>query len=82
MRKNLIDRFHIYNKGMEQIDWDDVNVLRKLPDGWYSVASDSKYGEMIIDPSKVRDAILQGVQNYWDERAAIAITHTNYYKEW
>ncbi len=35
-----------------------------------------------IDPSKVRDAILQGVQNYWDERAAIAITHTNYYKEW
>ena len=39
------------------------------------------YGEA-IDPSKVRDAILQGVQNYWDERAAIAITHTNYYKEW
>ncbi len=35
-----------------------------------------------IDPSKVRDAILQGVQNYWNERAAIAITHTNYYEEW
>ena len=37
---------------------------------------------LCIDPSKVRDAILQGVQNYWDERAAIAITHTNYYEEW
>ncbi len=42
----------------------------------------SGVGRLIIDPSKVRDAMLQGVQNYWDERAAIAITHTNYYKEW
>ncbi len=32
---------------MNSIDWNDVNVLRKLPDGWYSVPSDSKYGEMI-----------------------------------
>ncbi len=29
---------------MGSIDWNDVNVLRKLPDGWYSVPSDSKYG--------------------------------------
>ncbi len=36
---------------MSSVDWDDVNVLRKLPDGWYSVPSDSKYGEMITkDP--------------------------------
>ncbi len=39
--KNLIDRFQLYNKGMKSIDWNDVNVLRKLPDGWYSVPSDS-----------------------------------------
>ncbi len=32
---------------MESVDWDDVNVLRKLPDGWYSVPSDSEYGKMI-----------------------------------
>ena len=32
---------------MDSVDWNDVNVLRKLPDGWYSVPSDSKYGEMI-----------------------------------
>ena len=32
---------------MGSIDWNDVNVLRKLPDGWYSVPSDSKYGKMI-----------------------------------
>ncbi len=32
---------------MESVDWNDVNVLRNLPDGWYSVPSDSKYGEMI-----------------------------------
>ena len=39
---------------MDSIDWNDVNVLRKLPDGWYSVPSDSKYGEMINkDPDKV-----------------------------
>ncbi len=32
---------------MNSIDWNDANVLRNLPDGWYSVPSDSKYGEMI-----------------------------------
>ncbi len=32
---------------MESVDWDDVNVLRNLPDSWYSVPSGSKYGEMI-----------------------------------
>ena len=25
---NLIDRFHIYNKETNSIDWDDVNALR------------------------------------------------------
>ncbi len=39
---------------MSSIDWDDVNVLRKLPDGWYSVPSDSKYGEMIIKDSNIK----------------------------
>ena len=29
------------------MNWNDVNVLRKLPDGWYSVPSDSEYGKMI-----------------------------------
>ncbi len=32
---------------MNSIDWNDANVLRNLPDGWYSVPSDSKYGKMI-----------------------------------
>ena len=59
MRKNLIDRFHIYNKGMGSIDWNDVNVLRKLPDGWYSVPSDSEYGKKISkDPDiKFNDSV-------------------------
>ncbi len=39
---------------MEQIDWNDVNVLRKLPDGWYSVPSDSEYGKMIIKNSDIK----------------------------
>ncbi len=47
MKKNLIVRFQLYNKGMESIDWNDVNVLRKLPDGWYSAPSDSEYGKKI-----------------------------------
>ena len=66
MRKNLIDRFHIYNKGMEPIDWDDVNVLRKLPDGWYSVPSDSKYGEMISkDPDiKYNDSVKKAKERH------------------
>jgi hypothetical protein len=50
----LNDRFHIYNKEMSSIDWDDVNVLRNLPDGWYSVPSDSKYGEMITKDSNIK----------------------------
>ncbi len=54
MKKNLIDRFQHYNKGMESIDWNDVNVLRKLPDGWYSVPSDSEYGKMIIKNSDIK----------------------------
>ncbi len=32
---------------MNSIDWNDANVLKDLPDGWYSVPSDSKYGKMI-----------------------------------
>ena len=39
---------------MNSIDWNDVNVLRKLPDGWYSVPSDSEYGEMIIKDSDIK----------------------------
>ena len=33
---------------MNRIDCNDTNVLRNLPDGWYSVPSDSKYGKMIV----------------------------------
>ena len=36
------------------MNWDDVNVLRNLPDGWYSVPSNSKYGEMINKYPDVR----------------------------
>ncbi len=59
MKKNLIDRFQLYNKGMESIDWDDVNVLRKLPDGWYSAPSASEYGKKIRkDPdTKFNDSV-------------------------
>ncbi len=32
---------------MSSIDWNEVNILRGLSNGWYSVPSDSKYGEMI-----------------------------------
>ena len=53
---NLIDRFHIYNKEMNSIDWDDVNALRNLPDGWYSVPSDSEYGKM-INKDPVNDSV-------------------------
>ncbi len=57
--KNLIVRFQLYNKGMKSIDWDDVNVLRKLPDGWYSAPSDSEYGKKIRrDPdTKFNDSV-------------------------
>ncbi len=49
----------IYNKEMDSIDWNDANVLRNLPDGWYSVPSDSKYGDMINkDPDiKYNDSV-------------------------
>ncbi len=59
MKKNLIVRFQLYNKGMESIDWNDVNVLRKLPDGWYSAPSDSEYGKKIRkDPDiKLNDSV-------------------------
>ncbi len=44
---------------MVSINWNDVNVLRKLPDGWYSVPSDSEYGKKIIsDPNiKFNDSV-------------------------
>ncbi len=44
---------------MKPIDWNDVNVLRKLPDGWYSVPSDSEYGKKIRkDPdTKFNDSV-------------------------
>ncbi len=29
------------------MNWNDVNVLRKLSDGWHSVPSNSRYGKMI-----------------------------------
>ncbi len=39
---------------MVSINWNDVNVLRKLLDGWYSVPSDSEYGKMIIRDSDIK----------------------------
>ncbi len=44
---------------MKPIDWNDVNVLRKLPDGWYFVPSDSEYGKKIReDPdTKFNDSV-------------------------
>ncbi len=64
--KNLIDRFQLYNKGMKSIDWDDVNVLRKLPDGWYSVPSDSGYGKKISrDPDmKFNDSVAKATKRH------------------
>ena len=66
MNNNLNDRFQIYNKEMNSIDWDDVNLLRKLPDGWYSVPSDSKYGEMITkDPDiKYNDSVKKAKERH------------------
>ncbi len=51
---------------MCSVDWDDVNVLRNLPDGWYSVPSDSKYGEMIIkDPDiKYNDSVKKAKERH------------------
>ncbi len=39
---------------MGSVDWNDVNVLRKLPDGWYSAPSDSEYGKMINKDSDIK----------------------------
>ncbi len=51
---------------MGSIDWNDVNVLRKLPDGWYSVPSDSEYGKMIIkDPDiKYNDSVKKAKERH------------------
>ena len=51
---------------MSSVDWDDVNVLRKLPGGWYSVPLDSKYGEMIIkDPDiKYNDSVRKAKERH------------------
>ncbi len=56
---NLNDRFQLYNKEMESINWNDLNVIRKLPDGWYSVPSDSEYGKLINkdDDIKYNDSV-------------------------
>ncbi len=39
---------------MNSIDWNDANVLKDLPDGWYSVPSDSKYGKMINENPDIK----------------------------
>ncbi len=39
---------------MGSVDWNDINVLRKLPDGWYSVPSDSEYDKMINKDSDIK----------------------------
>jgi hypothetical protein len=39
---------------MVSINWNDVNVLRGLSDGWYSVPSDSEYGKKIISNPDIR----------------------------
>ena len=51
---------------MVSINWNDVNVLRKLPDGWYSVPSDSEYGKMIIrDPDiKFNDSVKKAKERH------------------
>ncbi len=51
---------------MGSIDWNDVNVFRKLPDEWYSVPSDSEYGKMIIkDPDiKYNDSVKKAKERH------------------
>ncbi len=39
---------------MGSVDWNDVNVLRNLPDGCYSVPSGSKYGKMINENPDIK----------------------------
>ncbi len=50
------------------MNWDDVNVLRKLPDGWYSVPSDSEYGKMISKDSdmKYNDSVKKAMKRHED----------------
>ena len=51
------------------MNWDDVNVLRKLPDGWYSVPSGSEYGKMISESSdmKYNDSVKKAMRRHEDE---------------
>ncbi len=45
----------MYNKeSMNNIDWNDANVLRNLSDGWYSVPPNSKYEKMIKDKPDIK----------------------------
>ncbi len=55
---------------MKSIDWNDVNVLRKLPDGWYSVPSDSEYGKKIReDPdTKFNDSVEKASKRHRETR--------------
>ncbi len=39
---------------MGSIDWNDVNILRKLPDGWYSVPPDTEYGKLIKEDPDIK----------------------------
>ena len=50
------------------MNWDDVNVLRKLPDGWYSVPSGSEYGKMISESSdmKYNDSVKKAMRRHED----------------
>ena len=51
---------------MNSINWNDANVLRNFPDGWYSVPSDSKYGKMIDkDPDiKFNDSVKKAKERH------------------
>ncbi len=67
-KNNLNDRFQLYNKEMGSVNWNDVNVIRKLPDGWYSVPSDSEYGKLINkDPDiKYNDSVEKAKKRHED----------------
>ena len=39
----------------KSIDWNDVDVLRKLPDGWYTVPSDSEYARSMDQDPWLKD---------------------------
>ncbi len=53
---------------MASINWNDVNVLRGLSDGWYSVPSDSEYGKKIISDSDIRlnDSVKRASERHSD----------------